>query len=406
MDLYTDRLDRISYADMDAWATQQPIPAEDERLEFKADWSDSITETIVAMANRHGGVILVGVAEDRAGGANRLVWPPAGVSKAKRPLGKLGSVCHQHIRPDYAPEAVMVDIPDKDDLCIVVIRVDAATAPRPLWHQTKGVAFRVGEQVRPADLDTLRRLFAEQQQRPNEILFREETATVPDNGCWIRCIVRAPHPFDRFGTQEKQTLAHIVGHWFAAFDRTKHPSEAYLRWSGTSSSRHLLLERRPRNVPGQPGIEIWPRRFFFHRDGIYSSACQPPQVEQREQIDATLIVDELVRSLSMLACPEAQGITPFRSVDLELRVDNLPAEGVNGGMWVHGQPWLQGTVEPTRVVSWGPINLTQETVDPQIEALVSDLMADSGLVAYEGHLHSYFATRGWWASPPAGQEIQ
>ncbi|WP_053959905.1 AlbA family DNA-binding domain-containing protein [Sulfobacillus thermosulfidooxidans] len=160
--IFRDPLTDITYTDLEQWATTVPYPQENERLDFKREFSSKVTASIVAMANHAGGVIVIGVDEQKekgSGTSKTMKWPPVGVPTSSA-FDTLQNHCYQHIQPVYLPEHHLVTIPDHPDKAILLIRIDPQTVPRPLWHDEKGVLYRFGDANRPAPLEILRRLFS------------------------------------------------------------------------------------------------------------------------------------------------------------------------------------------------------------------------------------------------------
>lgn len=160
--VWLDPLEALRYEDIDTWITRDR-PSEGDRLDFKQEFAPSVTASIVAMANHDGGLIIVGVAEqsDTQGQAKRAVWPPKMVRRTAW-QETLTNACFNDIRPAHLPSATFIPSPDDPNHGLVLIRVDAYSAPRPLWHKDKGVLWRLGDQNRPADLDILRRLIGQE----------------------------------------------------------------------------------------------------------------------------------------------------------------------------------------------------------------------------------------------------
>lgn len=137
---------------------------EDARIDYKLDMTDRITETIAAMANTRGGVILVGVDEDKA--RKTPLLPPVGISIRKHQGGgTLVNYCHTGLQPVYLPSHSFVPISGKKDKAVLVVQVRSDEAPIPVRDEQKGFLVRIGDQNRPADLQTLKALLAVEDDR-------------------------------------------------------------------------------------------------------------------------------------------------------------------------------------------------------------------------------------------------
>jgi len=159
--LFTKDIGRVAWEDVEAFLNQGF--SENERIDYKRDFSDSFAKTVVAMANTYGGHILVGVGEkpDKTPGATN------GVSPKHVSGGTIATHCYNSIQPLYLPRSQPVRVPKSDNI-IIVVRVEPDLPQRPLFHIVEGVLIRQSDQNRPADLDTLRRLLGEKSQRAGD----------------------------------------------------------------------------------------------------------------------------------------------------------------------------------------------------------------------------------------------
>ena len=73
------------------------------------------------MANSYGGIVLVGVADDRS-----LV----GVPEAEQV--SIVNACHDTLEPPWQPEVIALQAPGPEPLFLLVLRVDHERAPRPI----------------------------------------------------------------------------------------------------------------------------------------------------------------------------------------------------------------------------------------------------------------------------------
>nr|WP_168723195.1 ATP-binding protein [Streptomyces sp. SAT1] len=137
----------------------RPEQVESLTLEFKREYSTTLLKTIAAMANTYGGMILVGIVDqaeaDKKGG-ERVV----GVD-AQNTIDKIASGCHAKFDPPWEPTFVPVPLDDESGLSVVVVRVDANTAPRPILMDLKA-PIRLSGQNSTADRDRLLKLAREE----------------------------------------------------------------------------------------------------------------------------------------------------------------------------------------------------------------------------------------------------
>jgi hypothetical protein len=133
------------------------------RLEYKRQLDDGgkVLRAICSMANTFGGLILVGVDEDRSGPASQGFGAPGpdglvGVDPSDK--SRLALFCSNRLVPPFDPEISTVDL--GNGKVIIVIQVDPELTPRPLMFDDR-VMVRTEAGNRPADLFRLRALFEE-----------------------------------------------------------------------------------------------------------------------------------------------------------------------------------------------------------------------------------------------------
>ena len=130
---------------------KQNLP-ESLTLEYKADFSKGVAESIAAFANSYGGIILVGVVDTP--GPDRIVGVREDV------IVQIVNSCHNRLEPPtWQPEVIPVSIPGSDGLFVLVVRVDAATAPRPVLIEGHAPIRLQGRNAK-ADRPHLASLFA------------------------------------------------------------------------------------------------------------------------------------------------------------------------------------------------------------------------------------------------------
>lgn len=130
----------------------QDLP-ESLTLEYKEKYSPSVVKSVAAMANSYGGLILVGVTDQP--GPGRLAGVP------EQALVQIVNACHEQLEPPWQPEIVPVPLTaEAGGRYILVMRIDAARAPRPLL--ISGAApVRLQGRNATADRSRLAQLFSE-----------------------------------------------------------------------------------------------------------------------------------------------------------------------------------------------------------------------------------------------------
>jgi hypothetical protein len=136
----------------------QSTPTETLTVEYKREFAHSLVESVAAMANTYGGLILVGVTNEALD--DRLVGVSGEVAV------QIANACHDTLEPPWVPELIALPLSDAPDaLNILVLRVDPVRSPRPLL--IKGCApIRLPGRNAKADRSRLRELFTDASSSP------------------------------------------------------------------------------------------------------------------------------------------------------------------------------------------------------------------------------------------------
>ncbi|MEU3883069.1 AlbA family DNA-binding domain-containing protein [Streptomyces californicus] len=126
-------------------------------LEYKSEYSTGLVTTIAAMANTYGGMILVGINDRVEPGVERVV----GVD-AQATIDQIVSGCSTMLDPPWEPAFFNVPFDDGSGRSIVVVRVDANVAPRPVLIKLKA-PIRLSGRNATADRTRLLQLAREEQ---------------------------------------------------------------------------------------------------------------------------------------------------------------------------------------------------------------------------------------------------
>ncbi len=122
---------------------------ESPMIEYKETWAKSIARGVAALANTYGGLVLVGVTDDR-----RVTGVEEDVIK------RVADHCSTKIEPPWVPEIIPVPLDENSDRFVLVLRVPPDHPYRPLL--VEGVAYvRHQNTTYPADWQRLRDLFVE-----------------------------------------------------------------------------------------------------------------------------------------------------------------------------------------------------------------------------------------------------
>lgn len=151
-------------------------------VDFKQGSTPAVAECAAAMANLHGGLILIGITDqDR-----KIVGVP------REAMAYAADVLATHLEsPDWQPEMIEVPLDDGSGRYVLVLRVNPDAAPRPVFVQLTArfsnekrtifwAPIRMPGSTRPATPDELRALFAEQRPaQPAEALWNLEAPRIP-----------------------------------------------------------------------------------------------------------------------------------------------------------------------------------------------------------------------------------
>ncbi len=146
--LYRKQIDQITWDDVETFC-QQGI-AEGAYLDYKANFPDNLANTIAAMANTLGGIILIGVKEDKE---NKPVVPVQGIPFEKGLSERVMNIILTNITPPVFPEIQVTDV--KEQKTIVLIRIaQSHQSPHAIADNTR-VYLRTGNRNNPEALATV-----------------------------------------------------------------------------------------------------------------------------------------------------------------------------------------------------------------------------------------------------------
>jgi len=148
--------------------------------DYKQDVPSDLEKTIAAMANTSGGVILVGVTEDRK------TTKPAEVLGIPLVSGlheRILNICISNLIPILTPEIAVVASPAGDKAAIVIRVIQSPQAPHAVSKNTK-VYLRRGSISNPEDYASLDELEWLRQGRQKSIAFREQLLSRANDRFW------------------------------------------------------------------------------------------------------------------------------------------------------------------------------------------------------------------------------
>lgn len=148
--------------------------------DYKQDIPSDLEKTVAAMANTSGGVILVGVAEDRK------TTKPAellGIPLVPGLHERILNICISNTTPILTPEIAVIASPAGDKAAIVIRVSQSPQAPHATSKNTK-VYLRHGSVSNPEDYASLDELEWLQQGRQKSVAFREQLVSRANDRFW------------------------------------------------------------------------------------------------------------------------------------------------------------------------------------------------------------------------------
>ncbi len=139
----------------------QRLP-EGATLDYKRDLGDGIAETVAAMANSEGGIVIVGVEEDRA----TKVPAAANGFSVRDPSGALTNILRVYLDPVPDLETRVTPLGTTPAVFLVVL-VHPSTH-RVVLHRDKGALVRVGDQSAAPARSEFERLLARERAAETE----------------------------------------------------------------------------------------------------------------------------------------------------------------------------------------------------------------------------------------------
>lgn len=143
---------------------------ESTTLDYKREIPAELDRTVAAMANTSGGLILIGVEEDRT--STKPILPLIGLQVVRGLPERITNLCIANLAPPLVPEIAVVE--EASGTCaVIVVRVPQShQAPHAVSRNTK-VYLRRGGTNSPEDIATLDELDWLKSGRQRSIDFRE-----------------------------------------------------------------------------------------------------------------------------------------------------------------------------------------------------------------------------------------
>ncbi|MEW2623579.1 ATP-binding protein [Streptomyces sp. NPDC048106] len=289
---------------------------------------DSAAETVAAMANTYGGLILIGV--DARQSDKNLPGPLVGVKAIDkdRLVSKMATTFDP---PGWTPDVIPVTV---DDKLLLVVRIDPDTVPRPLFHQG-AVRIRLDGRNATADRRLVEVMFQQADAVSPQTYF-SDPRFAPDNHA-------APHNRDAYRTTPPDMVIR------AAASRPLRRNSARLRLHGTTVD--ALIQAL--SAPSFTGGHVLPERLHLFARRVDAQQYQEPWAIDPEHGHAWLV--------RLAAGHQAPSTQDGPRVRLECTV-SLANNGTSLDVffdllfWTQGQKiaddlWVQGCYEAVRALT-------------------------------------------------------
>ena len=149
--MFTKPIDEITFEDVKSFCD---VWAEGVRVEYKKEIRH-IPKIVSSFANTHGGIFLIGVEADQTD--NMPICPIEGIPKDSGIEERIQQSALTGIYPGIIPEIKLVDVPNSENV-VVVVRVDESIqAPHAIQNSTR-VYVRTGSITQPYELSDVDRI--------------------------------------------------------------------------------------------------------------------------------------------------------------------------------------------------------------------------------------------------------
>ena len=176
--MFTKPIDEITFEDVKSFCD---VWAEGVRVEYKKEIRH-IPKIVSSFANTHGGIFLIGVEADQTN--NMPICPIEGIPKDSGIEERIQQSALTGIYPGIIPEIKLVDVPNSNNV-VVIVRVDESLqAPHAIKDVTQ-VYIRVGSITQPyeykhANMDNIAYMF--KRREDSQIVARQILERIKEKG--------------------------------------------------------------------------------------------------------------------------------------------------------------------------------------------------------------------------------
>lgn len=166
MTLFTKSIDEISFEDVGQFVATWK---EGVRVEYKEDITDKLPKSISSFANTLGGVMVLGVKEDKPNNTDSIV----GIDKRAGIKEGIIDSSVNGIYPAILPEVKVIDIPSTTKVVVVVKVSESDLAPHSIQNSTRTYIRQdvITQLIADADQERIEHLF---KRRKRSEMFRDE----------------------------------------------------------------------------------------------------------------------------------------------------------------------------------------------------------------------------------------
>lgn len=173
-------LKQLKDIDFDTVRSFYETYSEGVRVEYKRDLSSNIPKVVSSFANTQGGILMIGIEEDRKTRSRKLLP----LSQMAGYEEQVTQACLMGINPPILPAIRVFDVPGVASKVIVVVKVNQSVeAPHAIENSTR-VYVRTGNLSQPyqlADMSTPRIPFQEETKLRTETRVHNSNSSVTVN---------------------------------------------------------------------------------------------------------------------------------------------------------------------------------------------------------------------------------
>jgi hypothetical protein len=165
----------LEFSDVESFCDQW---GEGVRVEYKEQIPKNLPKSISAFANTLGGILVLGVKTDEN---NRAIVPIEGMEKQRGIEERITASSLQGIYPAVFPEVRVIDVPNRSNRIVVVVKVyESIEAPHAIENSTK-VYIRTGSQSQPYELAEIGRIEYVLKRRQKPLERKQQIVSAAEN---------------------------------------------------------------------------------------------------------------------------------------------------------------------------------------------------------------------------------